>query len=295
MSIFERLIHRGYFEEVKDDGSELPGGGTDETVDEETEAKGELEEKVEEGTTKVETKEPQIPKVRFDKAVGKARKEAEVASKRAEEAEAKLKSQQGDIDAGQIEGEIDDLYEKADQAQADGQKEVLKALRREIREKQQLLADARAEVKASYKAAQAIEQVRYDRVVEDMEKEHPELNPDNEDGYEEEAVADIMELTEAFVAKGEGSAVALKKAIRLFYKNAKAESDPEDTTTEDRKEAAIKKALDTKAKQPAEKKAGLDSDKGGKKGKITDPSKVSEKDWVTLSKEELAEMRGDSL
>lgn len=252
---------------------------------------------IDEGTTKVETKDPVIPKKRFDQAVGKARKEAEAASKRAEEAEGKLKAQQGTIDAEKVETEIDDLYDKADQASADGNKELLKLLRREIREKQTLLADARAEVKAAYRAAQAIEQVRYDRVVEDMERDHPELNPDNEDIYEQESVDEIMELTEAYVAKGEGTAAAFKKAIKVFFKNApvkEAKEEPDEEENE-RKEAAAKKALAAKGKQPPAAKTGLNSDKGGKKEKTIDVNKVSSADWGKLTKEEKAAMRGDNL
>jgi hypothetical protein len=138
-----------------------------------------------------------------------------------------------------------------------------------------------------------------------MEAEHPELNPDNEEGYDEDAVAEIAELKEAFEAKGASSSEALTKSLRLYYKGAKPKDEPKEEAKDEskkseaeeeaarRKAEAVKKGLDTKGKQPSDKKTGLDSDKAGKKSKEADITKLSDEEFAKLDKEEKKRMRGD--
>lgn len=256
---------------------------------EEAEAKAELEKK----------EKLTIPKARFDEAVKKARDREAVEKDRADKAEAILKAQQGDVDAAKVEARIDILEEELEQAIADGNVDKKAAARKEIRMLNQQLADGRAAVHAARATAVAIEQVRYDALVGTMETEHPELNPDNEATYDEDLVAEITEYKEAFEAKGLSSSESLKKALKAVYKAVKeveADGDGVDAAKKasERKEAAIAKALLDKKKQPADaKKAGLDSDKGGKSATAADVGKMKDKEFDKLSNEELAKLRGD--
>ncbi len=319
MTAIERLIHRGYFDEASDRGDDLPGGGADDTAggeegdekvvsklesedgdkakkdaaDEKTAADKDEDDKVKASLT--------VPKSRFDQAVGKARREAEEANKRATEAEAKLKAQAGDINAEAAEKELDTLEEKFDKAVADNNPELKQQIRREIRAKTQELAEARAAAHARYATAVAIEQVRYDAAVALAESEHPELNIDDPEKYDEAVAGELIELKEAFEAKGEASTVALQKALRVLYKGARAPEKQEDKKGDDtaaarRKQEAIERALEAKKKTPSDqKKAGMDSDKAGKKGDVTkDILKMTDKEFGEMDKDTLANARGDN-
>jgi hypothetical protein len=105
MTNLERLIHRGYFDQAADDGSDLPGDGRGDTLDgedtkdvdgagEDTSAGEEKDEGEDKGDEKPAKKPAgiMIPKERFDRAVEKARREAEAAIKRADEAEGRKRA-----------------------------------------------------------------------------------------------------------------------------------------------------------------------------------------------------------
>lgn len=273
---------------------------------EEGESKAEGEENGEEEEAKPEPKKKiLIPKDRFDAGLKKARDAQAAAEKRAQELEASLKQQQGTVDAKKLEAEIDDLDDKIDGAAKDGDASLLKQLRAEQRAKQRQLASAEATAKANYAVAVAVETMLYRSTVDVMEREHPELNPDDE-SFEQEALDAVAELKEAFEAKGESSSNALKKALNVVYKGAKAPAaEPEkkepakkkeaEQKGGDRKAAAVDKGLAAKKQQPsgAASKVGANSDQGGKKGDASHASKLSDKDFDKLTKEEKARARGD--
>ncbi len=266
------------------------------------------EEPAKEEPEKKEEKDPKgqltIPKKVFDERLAKSKAREEAAQKRAEEAEAKLQAQNGTVDAAKIEDEIDKAEEELEQAIADGNVEKKVALRKLIRSKNQQLAESRAAVLAAQGTAVAIEQVLYNAVVDRMETEHPELNPDNEDKYDQDVVDEITELKEAFEAKGLSSSESLKKAIKLAYKNAVAkepEKEPEETIEQkaarlasERAEKARVKGLEAKKGQPADaSKAGLDSDKAGAKLTSADIAKMSDKEFDALPEADKKKFRGD--
>lgn len=261
---------------------------------------------------KKEEKDPKgqltIPKKVFDERVAKAKEREAAALKRAEEAEAKLKAQAGTVDAEKIEKEIDAAEEELEKAIADGNTEKKQQLRKLIRAKNQELAESKAAVLAARGTAAAIEQVLYNTVVERMEAEHPELNPDEEDTYDQEKVDEIAELVQAFTAAGHASSEALKKALKVVYKGApapkKQEAKSEEETPEEkaaklasqRAEAARLKGLEAKKGQPVDnKKSGLDSDKAGAKLSAADIAKMSEKEFDALPEAEKKKYRGDDI
>jgi hypothetical protein len=256
---------------------------------------------------KEEEKDPKaaltIPKKVFDERIAKARDREAAAIKRAEEAEAKIQAKETTVDVDKLSKALDEAEEALEKAVADGNVDRKLALRKEIRELNQTLADSRAEAHAMRGTALAVEQVRYDAAVDRMEIEHPELNPDNEDTYDTEIVAEITELKEAFEAKGHASSEALKKAVKLVYRTAvtKELEGKDETTAEkaariasERKEAAALKGLDAKKAQPTDsKKVGLDSDKAGAKLTAADVAKMSDKEFDDLSDADKKRFRGD--
>lgn len=269
--------------------------------------KTDLETKVEETPEEKEAREIEevkakltIPKAVFDERIAKARAKEQAERERADKAEATLKAQKGDVDADNIETQIDKLETDLEAAIADNNAEKKVHIRKEIRALNQQLADARAAVHAARATAIAVEQIRYDALINTMETEHPELNPDNEEAYDEDVVAEITDYKEAFEAKGLSSSEALKKALRAVFKPvAKVDKDEKEdvaSVASKRKEAAVAAALAAKGKQPIDtKKSGLDSDKGGKSGTSADIAKMSQKEFDKLTPEELSKARGDTI
>jgi len=251
--------------------------------------------------------EPMIPKGRFDEAVRKARDEAAVAIKRADELEAQLKASQGEVDAKKVAAEIDALEEELEKAIADGNIEAKKRLRAEIRDKNQQVAESRAAAHAARATAVAIEQIRYDALVNRMEVEHPELDP-NHENYNEEQVAEILEFKEAFEAKGMASSAALEKSLKAVYRNGPKPEKKEESDADKKAEAeakakaeaekrtaeAVKRGLEKKDEQPPQTKTGAASDKAGKDADpVKNAHKMGDKEFEKLSEEELKRARGD--
>ena len=309
----EDNLDRG--DELELDAAGDTPGETGDTKDEQGAVDQGEDAKKELGLDKDEKKEePRIPKSRFDEGIAKARKEAVAATERADALEAQLKANQGIVDVEKLEASIDDLEDDLDKARADGNADKVAEIRRKIRGINRQISDSAAAAHAARATAVAVEQIRYGALVSQMEAEHPELNPDLEDQYDQEVVNELTEYKSAFEAAGLSSSDSLKKALRAVYGNGKkpaAVKDAEDDDGESdedkaakaekaaalaskRKEEAIAKALAEKKKQPADsKKTGLDSDKAGQKGKDKPVSKMSDKEWDDLSEDEKKRLRGD--
>ena len=273
-----------------------------------TEAELEAAEKAEKAAaTKVEIDEKvAIPKARFDAAVTKEREAREAAEATAKELQAQLDANKIAVDTVKLEAEIETLDDELDAAMADGQKEDVKRLRKEIRQRQEAISEARAEQRSRYATAVAVEQIRYDALLDRLETAHPEINADS-DSYDEAIAADVLDLKSAYEAKGLGSAEALRKAASFVFKEAakaakedekKDEAKPDEKAKAEaaakRKEEAIAKALAArKAQPPKSSTAGADSTAAG--GAITKASvaKMSDADFDKLKPEELRALRGD--
>lgn len=291
----EKVEDRGDI--LKTDGDE-PGETGGLSAEEKAAA---AKEAAEELGLKEEKKEPLIPKGRFDEAVSKARKEAEAATERADKLEAQLKANEGLVDAEKIEQQLDDAEDRLEKAIADGNAEKKAAIRREIRQLNRQISDAGAAAHAARATAIAVEQIRYDALVSTMEAEHSELNPDNEETYDQDVVNELTEYKTAFEAAGYSSSEAMKKALKAVYRDGpKPEVDKEIDKVDkaaERKEEAVKKGIEAKKKQPGDsRKVGLDSDKGGiTDPKKLDPKKLTDKEWDALTPEQLSAMRGDRI
>jgi hypothetical protein len=316
----------GYLSENEDDGSDAGGGdrgdnleGGDEELDQEAEVEASGEEgdeaevekkkkEAEEAKAKAEAdkKAKMVPHARMKEAVEKERKAREKTEAELKEAREKLDSANRGVDLKKLATEIEELDEALDKAIADGNAVEKKRLRGEIREKQMTLARAEAAALSAQATAMAVERVRYDALVERLEKEHPAMNPEHED-YDEEIVKEIVELKEAYEAKGESSSDALKKAAKYVLRTAPVEKkdeveeeSEEDTEAkkkaeEERRAAAVKKAQEAKGRQPASvDKGGKSSDKsgGGMKGNV---DKLSDEEFDKLDPKEIARLRGDTV
>jgi len=101
-------------------------------------------------------------------------------------------------------------------------------------------------------------------------------------------VDEVLELKEAFEAKGYTPASALERAVGYVRK----EESPAGTV--DKKKTDVEKNLKDDKKQPADiNKAGKDSDKGGAKDVVPDMTNMTDEEIDALPKETLRRMRGD--
>jgi hypothetical protein len=322
------LVQRGYQDEA-DDGT---GGGAagdrgdnhGEVDDEaEAEAKAAKEAEAKAAAEKAEKeKNVQIPKARFDEAVGKERKAREEAEKRATEAEGKLaeKAANASSDAEKLQKEIDGLEDQLEAKMTEGTPAERKAIRQQIREKSAALIQAEVDKKAAYASAVAIEQVRYDNLVERSETDYPFLNPDVEATYNETLATEVVELKAAFEASGMGSTEALRRSLRTLApalkaaKEAAAAGDEEakkkaeeeakaaaedagkkpEIKAAERREAAVAEGLKAKKGQPAAKTDAVGS-QGKDAGKEPKVGELSDADYDKLPEEAKKKARGDTL
>lgn len=268
-----------------------------------------------------EKKDVRIPKDRFDEAVNKERDARMAAEAKAKELEEALDRQNKGVDLKTLEAEIDDLEDRLEAEMAEGTPAARKDLRRQIRDRQEQISDAKANARAVHATALAVEQIRYDAVVDKMEVDFPFLNVDNKEVFDSKVASAVIELKGAYEAAGLASSEALKKAMSTLRRDledakkalrkddegeeltaeekvAKAEKEAKEKTAgrtaeaaaERRREEAVKKGLEARTKQPADSKA---VGKGDKTIVEPDVKKMTDKQFDDLPEAELQRMRGD--
>ena len=266
-------------------------------------------------------KDVRIPKDRFDEAVNKERDARMAAEAKAKELEEALDRQNKGVNLKTLEAEIDDLEDRLEAEMAEGTPAARKDLRRQIRDRQEQISDAKANARAVHATALAVEQIRYDAVVDKMEVDFPFLNVDNKEVFDSKVASAVIELKGAYEAAGLASSEALKKAMSTLRRDledakkalrkddegeeltaeekvAKAEKEAKEKTAgrtaeaaaERRREEAVKKGLEARTKQPADSKA---VGKGDKTIVEPDVKKMTDKQFDDLPEAELQRMRGD--
>lgn len=264
--------------------------------------------------------EVRIPKSRFDEQVAKERQRAEEAERRLAAVEARLNSLQPKTEevakpdpvATQVEtleAKIEELQDKRDGFLVDGNTEKaaearkgIRALERELRALERDGLRAEAEQIASRKLETQTEEQRIETVVSNLEGEFPVLRQ-GADEFDGRMVNLVMAEAERLAKEDklsphEALAKAGKDIMELFgHKSAaKAKDEPksEPNPGEKRKAEALAKAIEVAKKQPQSiKEVGMDSDKSGKDTVNLDPNKLDDKEFASLTRDELAKMRGD--
>lgn len=191
----------------------------------------------------------------------------------------------------------------------DGKTAEAAALMRKIRLAERDINETRTDLKMQAAESRAYERARYDSVVERIEEAYPELNPDNEDDYNEAIAGKVLRLARGYQVGGNLTpAKALQDAVKDLLgepKNAKqkeaVEAKPRvseaDAKKAAREEEARQKATNAAGKQPpnTDKGGGKDSDQLGSQGvlKAEDVMKMTFDDFSKLDQATLARMRGD--
>ena len=206
-------------------------------------------------------------------------------------------------DIAQRETAIQALEKKMHDQLLAGENEKAAETMTKIRHAEREVSDMKTEVRMQVAESRAIERARFDIVLERLEEAYPELNPEHE-AFDENVVAEVLELQTGFIRTGKSPSEALQKAVKyvLGKPETRAQQTAVDVTPRvnkddvaaQRKAEAAKKAAETIGKTPPNtKNVGLDSDKmGGGPGNM-DTSKLSYDEFSKLPDEVIRKMRGD--
>lgn len=270
-----------------------PVEAEEDDLDEETEEE-QLEREAEEAEA-AKKQRIRIPKARFDEETAKRKKvEAELEQLRAQMA-AQQRKQADEAPKGpalsDIEAALEELEEKYEDAVINGEKEEARKLRTEIRQSRALVMDTRVSAKAEEARAAALEQVSFDAFLARTNEAYPELDRDS-DAYDAEIEGDVLDIAEAYLAKGKSRVEAVGKAVQLVLGKAAAKAAPAAPPTVKKN---LARALDTAAKAeqvkqpPSLKQAG---DSGDKQPSV---ASLPEGDFNKLSEADLRAARGDTM
>ena len=281
--------------------------------DKKVEAKAdEDDEDDEDDKKKDEERKPRIriPKERLDQEIAKRRAAEQRFAEREAQLVAQIQQQKKDANVEALESDLAKLDEQYDDAIADGEKAKAREIKTRMRELERKLSRAEA-IQASIQSKQAaVAEIRYDMAVSQVEMDYPEVNPDNEEEFDADKAAEVMDMLDAFKLKGVQPDVALRRAVRYvlgppkrLVEKVEVGPDPEKDglrrreTKEDRTVEARKRAADAVNRQPANtSKVGLDTDKlGGGKPTADAVARMTQEQFLKLDEDTKARLRGDEL
>jgi len=272
-------------------------------IDEAVEEKGEAPSR-DETTGKFQKKvhENQIPKSRFDDAVGKERAAREAAERRATEAESRLRRDERSDEVAKMETAIEALEVKHSKMLLDGESEQASKIMGEIRRAERDIARAESDARHSQSTAAAVEQVRMEATIAKLESSYPTFNLDS-DQYDQDIVDIVLAEQDRLirVERLSPSKAMEKAASKLMSKLhpgvAVDEGVPKGLAankgTGNRKSDQVTRNIAAAGRQPSSMNAsGKDSDKAGASLPSTP---VTMEEFNALPESAKFKMRGDVL
>jgi hypothetical protein len=160
-----------------------------------------------------------LNKMKAQRDTERAEKSRLAAEKAALEAElAKLKAKpESEVDPiAEINATLDGLYEKVEEARADGNVKEAARLQREIDKANREIAKKEAEQVASTTTTQAQLNARYDAMLDVCEASIDLINPSHDD-FDQKAVASLNWHVDAFEKAGLDGPAALRRATVLLF------------------------------------------------------------------------------
>jgi uncharacterized coiled-coil protein SlyX len=241
----------------------------EETEEEEApEDEGDEVEEDDEAPAKEAAKNTMIPRARLNK-VQEKRKAAEA---RVAELEAQLAKQRdtGEQSKGfqEFTAKVDELYEKVEQARAEGDYKEAAKLQRELDTLRDNVGQQRAQYVARQAALRSQQEVAYNALVDQVELLAPELDPKHAN-YDEDLMDEVDTLTRSLEAQGMDAAKALRRALKYTLgrdifdeKTIRRDTPPEPKKTNIAKNvAAAKKIPPEMSDAPMEKSTKIDFSK----------------------------------
>ena len=275
-------------DEAKSDGDDPEAEG-EETEEERLEREAQESEEA-------KKKRIRVPKSRLDEESAKRKKaEEELEKLRAQLAAQARAQEEAALPKGpsmdELEKELEDLEEKYEDAVINGEKDTARKLRGQIAKARDTIIESRVTTKAEAARSAALEQVQFDNFLDRTLAAYPELDRSSEK-YDSTSEADVMDIAEAFLAKGQSRVEAIGKAVKLVLGAKKAaELEPEPKTE---KKTLSRKVVDTEkqaaVKQPPSLKPVGDS--GDKQPSL---HALPEDQFNKLSEAELRAARGDDI
>ena len=208
-------------------------------------------------------------------------------------------------DLNKASAQIKEMIKEHTKMLADGELDQASNLMGDILQLQSDMGDYRSRAYADQGRSQAKSEMQYDAVVARLEMDYPELNPDNVDSFDRDAVRKVQAyMTGLMQMDNMSSSKALQEAVGTILGAQRAnENQSEDAkrkAAEDlgmrRKEAAVTKAVDAKGKQPAAlKDIGMDHDKTGGQLDAAAIMQMSQEEFMKLPDDKLSQLRGDTL
>lgn len=245
-----------------------------------------------------------IPKSRLDAALARTRaaeKELrEVRAKQAAEPATKPAKDDDDdtLTIAQAEKRVTDLDIEIAKAMKDEEDETgakLAVLLREQRELAEGIQEAKLEDFQTDHRAQTSEEIQFDRVVDELESQIPQLDPDHDD-YDEDLVQETITLAQAL--NGQGRTQADSMLLAVDYMSGRL-GITKDVVADVKKGTDIEKNVKLAKQLPPDLASakGVASDKAGvtkETGKISDMS-TDEFNALTDDEDRLKFLRGDTL
>lgn len=216
------------------------------------EPKAEEDPKLEEDGTPQPKRDAVIPRARFDEVNAKLHAEREEANRLRAELEALNKpnaAQAAEIDVDTLEDQFFDAI-------INGEKERAKEIRAQINAEIYNKARAASEEVVSTTLTQREIQTSFSKAVEQTVSAYPFLDSTKPEANAE-AIAEVVEWRDFFIAKGESPAVALQKAAGKVAPLYAAKSEPTPPAVDTRKQKAVEVAAKTANAQPPSVEAGV--------------------------------------
>lgn len=269
-------------------------------------AEGEGEEaEGEEGEGKAKGKvKARIPLSRHEQILAKERKKRQEVEQRLAQYQRGNEVAKVNTDITAAETKVIELEKKYHAALGDGDIDEAQKLMSQIRGLDREINDLKADMKTAAAEARAVERVRYSVALERIEEAYPELNQDHEE-YDPELTQDVVDLKATYESRGLTPTAALQKAVKRLVgtegrqQTTAVEVTPRvkaDEVAAARKKEAVGKAIDASKRQPpASRNVGLNSDALGGGLNAKDVMRMGHDDFVKLSEDALAKLRGDEL
>lgn len=246
-----------------------------------------------------------IPKDRFDEAVGRERAEKERLAAQLADLEKREADRAVSQDLQKAAAKIKEMIREHTKLLADGELDQASDLMENILQLQTDMQDTRARAYAEQGRTQAKSEIQYDAVVARLELEYPEINPEDTENFDRDAVRRVQAYMTGLIQMEKMSpSKALQESVATILGAKRAqENQSEDDKRKAadelgmrRKQTAVTKAIDAQARQPAPlKDVGKDHDADGGPLDAAAVMKLSWDEFIKLPEEKLSELRGDTV
>lgn len=228
------------------------------------------------GAEKPEAKaerEQVIPRARFDEINAKLHQERQ----ENEELRAALAARQKPQERGAESVDVSALENEFYEAMMAGDQEKAVSIRSKINEEIFARAEAASTEKVTRNLSERDAKTAVDKVAAEVVSAYPFLDSQSPDANSD-AIAEVVEWRDFYVAKGDSLSVALSKAAAKIAPSYSVAQDPDPAVVDTRKNAAIERNIKDAGTQAPAPVAGI-----GNRTTPPSPKIETQKDWESLT------------